>query len=191
MVEARGDNLRRPFCQANRAHVMPTLHLISGLPASGKTTYALRLREETRGILFCLDRWLITAFGKYPIAAVGQEEHTRRVLASRELIWESAAEFLRRSVDVILDDGFFYREHRMGHVALAAALDADATIHFINTPMAVVRERLERRNADLPRYNFYIDPSTLDTFLSMFERPSRDEGARLVVVGENPSRQPA
>ena len=167
---------------------MPTLHLISGLPASGKTTYALRLREETKGILFCLDRWLITAFGKYSIATTGQEEHTRRVLACRELIWESAAEFLRRSVDVILDDGFFYREHRMGHVTLATDLGADSTIHFINSPMEVVRDRLERRNADLPRYNFYIDPSTLDTFLSMFEPPSRDEGARLEVAEESPGR---
>jgi len=163
---------------------VPTLHLISGLPASGKTTYALRLRDETKGILFCLDRWLITAFGKYSIAAVGQDEHTRRVLACRELIRESAAGFLERSVDVILDDGFFYREHRMQHARFAADVGADATIHFINTPMDLVRERLERRNADLPRYNFHIDTSTLDTFLTMYERPSRDEGARLVVVGD-------
>ena len=170
---------------------MPTLHLISGLPASGKTTYALRLREDTKGILFCLDRWLITVFGKYAIATVGQEEHTRRVLACRELIRESASEFLQRSVDVILDDGFFYREHRMYHAALATDMGADATIHFIDTPMELVRDRLERRNADLPRYNFHIDPSTLETFLSMFERPSRDEGARLVLVGEHPDRQPA
>ena len=167
------------------SRIVPTLHLISGLPASGKTTYARRLREETQGILFCLDRWLITLFGKYSIATVGQEEHTRRVLACRELIRESAAGFLRRSVDVILDDGFFYSEHRMQHAQFAAELGAETTIHFINTPLEVVRDRLMKRNADLPRYNFHIDPSTLDTFLAMFERPSRDEGAQLLVFGEH------
>ena len=121
-------------------------------------------------------------FGKYAIPEVGQDEHTRRVLACRELIWESASELLRRSVDVILDDGFFYREHRMLHAGLAAEQGAATKIHFVDTPLDLVRGRLERRNADLPRYNFYIDPGTLDTFLAMFQRPSPDEGAVVVVI---------
>ena len=163
---------------------VPTLHLISGLPASGKTTYALQLRERVNGVLFCLDRWLITAFGRYSLPVVGQEEHTRRVLACRDLMWDSASELLKRSVDVILDDGFFYREHRMRHVTLAAAAGADTVIHFVDTPLDQVRSRLERRNADLPRYNFHIDPATLEGFLAMVERPSPDEGAQVVFVGD-------
>lgn len=161
---------------------MATLHLISGLPASGKTTYATELRKQVDGVLFCLDRWLITMFGRYSIPTVGQDEHTRRVLACRELIWESASELLKRSVDVILDDGFFYREHRVYHVALASAIGAGATIHFVDTPLDQVRVRLERRNADLPRYNFHIDAGTLQGFLEMIQRPSPDEGARVVIV---------
>lgn len=160
---------------------MSTLHLISGLPASGKTTYATELRTQVNGVLFCLDRWLITMFGRYSLPEVGQDEHTRRVLACRELIWVSASELLQRSVDVILDDGFFYREHRMQHVALAAHIGARATIHFVDTPLDEVRGRLSRRNADLPRYNFHIDPATLEGFLAMIERPGSDEGAEVII----------
>ena len=163
---------------------MPTLHLISGLPASGKTTYATELRKRVNGVLFNPDRWLITVFGRYSLPEVGQDEHTRRVLACRDLMWESAAELLKRNVDVILDDGFFYREHRMQRVALAADVGADTIIHFVEIPLDQVRERLTRRNANLPRLNFYIDPATLEGFLGMVQRPSPDEGATVVFVGD-------
>jgi predicted kinase len=161
---------------------MSTTHLISGLPCSGKTTYSLALRADANCVLFSLDRWLITSFGRYSIASVGHEEHTRRVLACRELIWDTASEFLRRSVDVILDDGFFLRDNRMRCVELSSAVGARAKIHFIDTRIGVIRARLEERNAKLPRFNFVIDPETLEGFLGLFEAPTEHEGAEVVVV---------
>ena len=161
---------------------MATAHLISGLPCSGKTTYAQALKGDTDSVLFSLDRWLITAFGKYSIAEIGHEEHTRRVLACRTLIWDAASECLRRGVDVILDDGFFFREHRMRYVRLCEAIGARITIHFITAPLELIHARLAARNANLPAYNFLIDPDTLRGFEGLFEPPSEDEGAALVVV---------
>ena len=169
---------------------MATLHLISGLPCSGKTTYAMGLRADANAVLFSLDRWLITAFDRYEIALVGHQEHTRRVLACRELIWDSASELLRRSVDVILDDGFFLRHHRARHVALATTLGAIARIHYIDTPVAMIRARLETRNALLPPFNFYIDPATLVGFSALFEAPSTDEGVEVLVVRDPAARRP-
>lgn len=162
---------------------MTSAHLISGLPCSGKTTYALALQAELGCALFSLDRWLITLFGQYSIDAIGHEEHTRRVLACRDLIWSAAAELLRRSVDVIFDDGFFFRDHRVRHVRLAGEVGASAKIHFVDTPLDAVRARLERRNASLPTYNFHVGPELLQSFVGLFEIPSRVEGAELVLVG--------
>jgi predicted kinase len=164
------------------AYGMAIAHLISGLPCSGKTTYATELRADVNGVLFSLDRWLITLFGRYSIAIVGYDEHVRRVLACRELIWSVASEFLQRDVDVILDDGFFLRAHRMERVRLANGVGAKARIHFLDTPLHVVRARLDARNASLPAFNFQIAPETLEGFLGLFERPAADEGAELVVV---------
>lgn len=161
---------------------MTTLHMICGLPCAGKTTYALGLRPDLNSVLFSLDRWLITAYGRYSLAAVGHEEHTRRVLACRDLMWGAATEFLRRSVDVILDDGFFLRENRVRHIELARTVGARAKIHFVDTPARVIRSRLLTRNASLPPYNFEIDPETLTGFLGLFETPTEDEGAEIVVT---------
>lgn len=171
---------------------MAIAHLISGLPCSGKTTYAVGLKADANCVLFSLDRWLITAFGRYSIASVGHEEHTRRVLACRELIWDAASEILRRSVDVILDDGFFLRANRMQYVKMAGAVGAGVKIHFIDTPIGTIRPRLDDRNAHLPRFNFHIDPETLIGFAGLFEVPTEHEGAELVVVQSGmPPRRPA
>jgi predicted kinase len=161
---------------------MPTTHLISGLPCSGKTSYAAALRADINCALFSLDRWLITSFGRYSIAEVGHEEHVRRVLANRELIWEAASELLKRGIDVILDDGFFLRDNRMRIVEDSRRLGAGAKIHFIDTSVHVLRTRLERRNANLPRFNFLIGQDTLDGFIELFEPPTDSEGAAVVVV---------
>ena len=68
--------------------------------------------------------------------------------------------------------------------AAARAPGARVKIHFMDTPISVVQARLEARNAKLPPYNFYIDPETLQGFLGLFEAPSADEGAEVVVVSD-------
>ena len=140
------------------------------------------LRADLLAALFTLDRWLITLFGKYSIDDVGHEEHVRRVLACRDLIWSAASELLRRGADVILDDGFFLRENRMRVIDLSKAVGGSAKIHFVDTPLNVIEARLEVPNASLPPHNFRIGPEMLRAFVGLFEVPGSDEGAELVVV---------
>lgn len=161
---------------------MKTVHLISGLPCSGKTTYSKKLSDQTGGVHFWLDYWLITLYGDYDIDEIGHPEHVRRVLACREMIWSQAKEFLQRDIDVILDDGFFLREHRHHYIQLASKVGAHVKVHHLNTPIETLRVRLEARTANLPQYNFPISADRLDHFVEMYEVPSPDEGAELVVV---------
>ena len=161
---------------------MATVHFISGLPCSGKTTYSKALSSDVHGVHFSLDYWLITAFGAYSIGSVGHDEHVRRVLACRELIRGSAAPLLVRGVDVVLDDGFFFRKHRRQHVRWAIEIGAEPKIHYLSAPVEVLKQRVEVRNERLPQYNFRIDPAMLDLFSNQFEAPSVDEGAPIIIV---------
>jgi predicted kinase len=164
------------------AGIMAIVHLISGLPCSGKTTYSASLQAQVDGVLITLDQWLITTHGKYRIVEVGQDEHVRRVVACRELIWGMASEFLRRDVDVVLDDGFFLRNDRIRYKGMAEEVGAQAVIHALSAPIDVLRSRIEARNARLPKYNFWIDPELLESFVEQYERPLGDEASRVIEV---------
>jgi predicted kinase len=161
---------------------MPTVHLISGLPGAGKSTYAQQLQLRTGAMMFTLDRFLITMFGRYDVPDVGGQEHVRRVLACREVIWMSAEKLLVQGTDVILDDGYFLRDHRRKAVDAARALDAAAKIHFIDTPLDEIRRRLADRNQHRPVYNFAIGPETLEGCVRLFETPSDADAAEVVVI---------
>ena len=160
---------------------MQTVHLISGLPCSGKTTYSKRLAAELDAVHFWLDYWLITLYGAYNIDEVGHPEHVRRVLACRELIWAMAVEFLRRVPMSYSTTVSFARASRAGR-AHGTGGGSPGEIHYLNTPVEVLRVRLQERNANLPKYNFPISPDRFDYFVDMYEVPSADEGAELVVV---------
>jgi predicted kinase len=168
---------------------IPTAHLISGLPCSGKTTYAKVLRERTGGILLSLDYWLITMYGRYSLDHIGYPEHVRRVLACRQLISDIACEFLRHGVDVILDDGFFLREHRLQQITSfgSVVIDREATAPHVRTHVVCVAldvsgARLEDRNANLPKHNFAVTPDMLQRFVTIYEAPASDEGPEVVHV---------
>ena len=161
---------------------MSTVHLISGLPCAGKSTYAQQLQLRTGAVVFTLDRFLITMFGRYAVPDVGGDEHVRRVLACREAIWMSAEKLLVADHDVILDDGYFRRDHRRRVVDAAVALGATAKIHFVDTPLDDIRRRLADRNRNLPVYNFAIAPETLDGCVRLFETPSDADAAEVIIV---------
>ena len=154
----------------------PTLHLICGLPASGKSTYAKKLKQETKGVIFSIDDWLTTCFGAYLIDSVGHPEHIRRVIACRKLILEVSGELLKRGADVILDDGFFLQKDRNKYKEFAKKLSANVIIHYLDSDIDTIKSRIVLRNSHLPKDNFMITPKLLDEMIAMFEKPDRSEG---------------
>lgn len=150
---------------------MATLFLMCGLPGSGKTTLARRIERERHALRLTPDEWIERLFGagltpptldwcRDPIEAVQ---------------WGVAERALLLGVNVILDFGFWSRSERDEFRARARALGADAEVHFLDVPRAVLSARLAARNADLPPYTFRVTDAQLDTWWNLFEPPTPDE----------------
>src|ERR1700721_443380 len=96
---------------------MATLHLMIGLPCSGKTTCARQLAVETNALLLTLDVWHLKLFGH----DVGHEDHDERHERIEKIMWDVAKHVLAMGGDVVLDygcgagvGGEFYRKGAKG-----------------------------------------------------------------------------
>ena len=162
---------------ANDTHkeaAMPNLHLMIGLPCSGKTTLARRIAAETGAFLFSTDAWHLRLYGD----DLGQDGHMVNHRKIEALLWEVAAHALSAGCDVILDFGFWTREQRDLYRRRAEALGAVCVPHYLNVPMEELRRRIRERNADPPEDAFVIPLEMMDLYISHFEHPDSGELGR-------------
>ncbi|HMJ15509.1 MAG TPA: AAA family ATPase [Polyangiaceae bacterium] len=69
---------------------MATLHLMVGLPCSGKTTLARRLEDERSALRLTPDEWQLRLFGQ----DAEEPEHNARHSLIEALLWELASRAL-------------------------------------------------------------------------------------------------
>lgn len=150
---------------------MATLHLMIGLPCSGKTTFARRLAEETKALVLTLDVWHLTLFGD----DVGHVDHDRRHERIERIMWGVAEHVLHMGGDVILDYGCWARVERDDYRRRAQDLGVNFQLHYMEVSPAELYRRLEQRNQHPPEGVFVIPKSEMDRYLTMFQPPTADE----------------
>jgi predicted kinase len=155
-----------------------TLHLMVGLPCSGKTTLARQLEDEYSALRLTVDEWHIRLFGyDYGEDMTESEEaqHGSRHEAVESIMWNVAARALVLGVDVILDFGCWGRSQRDEYRSKAKDLGAHFKIHFVDAPEEVLIERLEARNEMRTTETFFIPMEKLKQWIHIFEPPSSEE----------------
>jgi len=150
---------------------MATLHLMCGLPGSGKTTLAERIERESNALRLSPDEWIVRLYGSQLTPPT--LDWCRDPVEA--LQWSVAERVLTLGANVVLDFGFWSRAEREDFRARAAALGASTELHFLDVPRAVLSQRLAARNAQLPPYAFPITEAQLNAWWSVFEPPTPDE----------------
>ena len=150
---------------------MATLHLMVGLPCSGKTTLARRLEVERSALRLTPDEWQVRLFGQ----DAAEPEHNDRHGLIEALLWDLAARLLMLGTSVILDFGFWAREEREDFRLRAKRLGASSEVHFLDVPEEELLQRLAERNAQLSDGVFHIPEEMLRPWIAFFQAPTPDE----------------
>ena len=150
---------------------MATLHLMVGLPCSGKTTLARKLESACSALRLTPDEWQLRLFGQ----DAEDPEHNARHALIEALLWEVASRALALGTNVILDFGFWAREEREDYRSRAKQLGARSEVHFLDVPEEELLRRLARRNAQGSLMAFHIPEEMMRPWIAFFQKPTLDE----------------
>ena len=155
---------------------MATLHLMVGLPGSGKTTEAIRLEAEYHALRLTTDEWHYHLFGNDFERNEKNEAHNERHARIEELMWDTAQKVLLLGVDVILDFGCWAKAERDALRRKAKEIGADFQMHYMAASLEALWNRLEKRNREVgTRAVFYITRENLEEWSQIFQPPSPEE----------------
>ena len=152
---------------------MATLHLMVGLPCSGKTTRAKKLEHERSALRLTPDEWQIGLFGQ----DANDPEHDVRHSVIETMLWSVARRALELGTDVILDFGFWAEEEREDYRLRAKRLGASSEIHFLDVPEEQLLTRLTIRNSQPSQECFHISEESMKSWIALFQKPTPEEVA--------------
>jgi predicted kinase len=151
---------------------MATLHLMVGLPCSGKTPLARKLELERSALRLTPDEWQLRLFGQ----DAEEPEHNDRHSRIEALLWDLASRALGLGMNVILDFGFWAREEREDFRARAKQLGASSEVHFLDVPEEELLRRLAVRNSQHSlETSFKIPAEMMKPWIAFFQKPTPDE----------------
>jgi predicted kinase len=145
----------------------PTMLLMVGLPAAGKTTRAKELAVVYQALRLTPDHWMVPLFGD------SMADGKRFVLEGRLI--SVALQALRLGTSVVLDFGLWGRDERWALRWLARSAGASCRVVYLPVEKDVQLARIAHRQATEPHQTFPMSEAELDAWRKKFEVPDADE----------------
>ncbi|WP_417470487.1 AAA family ATPase [Maricaulis sp.] len=158
----------------------PTLHLVCGKIAAGKSTLCHQLAAHASTVLLSEDNWLSSL---YPGEISSLEDYVRCSARLRAVIGPHVADLLRAGLSVVLD----FPANTLASRAWMRSIIDDAaaahTLHWLDLDDATCKARLRERNA-AGEHAYAASETEFDLFTRYFVPPRAEEGFDVVVHGE-------
>jgi len=151
---------------------MPTLHLLCGKIASGKSTLAQTLAAEHAAFMLSEDQWLAQL---YPGEIVSIADYLRCAQRVRAVVGPLVINLLQSGINVVLDFPANTLANREWLLGLAHAAQAPHRLHYVELDDATCRARLHARNAQ-GEHDFAATDAEFDLITRHFCVPSESEG---------------
>ena len=160
----------------------PTLHLICGRIASGKSTLAAELGREAGTVVMSEDAWLAALYGD-EMASIA--DYLRCAARLRGIVGPHVASLLKAGVSVVLDFQANTVEARDWMRGILDGTGAGHVLHLLDVPEDVCLARLQARNArrDHP---FAVTEEQFRRISGHFAAPSPEEGFTIRRHGTEP-----
>ena len=155
---------------------MSRVILVCGPTGVGKTTYSISLSKKINAIRFSIDPWMKTLFAE-DMTSLDYSWMIERVNRCYEQIWEVSEQILRLGGSVVLDLGFTEKAQRKIFADRAKALGINAEVHYLDAPLAIRKNRVEKRNTekDPSVYAFDVTDFMINFMEPRFEKPDAEE----------------
>lgn len=161
---------------------LPTLHMICGKIASGKSTLAARLAAAPRTVLLTEDDWLHVLFGGELNTL---EDYVRCTAKLRAALGPHVAALLNAGVSVVLDFAANTPGQRAWMRGILDDTGAAHRMHVLDRPDAICLARLSARNTG-GAHPFAVSEAQFHQFSRHFTLPGAEEGFDLVRQGDDP-----
>jgi predicted kinase len=147
-----------------------------GFIGAGKTTFARRLERETGAIRFTKDEWMVRLFGNTPPKDKFEDYDRRMTSLARDM----ALNCLQAGASVIIDEGFWAREHRDDIKQRVRMRGAIPRLYYLDVPLELMKARTLRRSENPPGDSFTIDAASFDHYWTFFQPPEKEEECTVV-----------
>jgi predicted kinase len=152
------------------------LQLVVGPVGAGKSTLALRLAREHRAIRLTLDEWMVTLFRKDRPATNVMAWYVERTQRCIEQIWRIADDAIAIGTNVVLEIGLIQQRDRIRFYERLDTRGHGLTIHVVDAPRELRRERVMRRNREQgATFSMEVPPEIFELASDLWQPPTAAE----------------